>query len=80
MADFAKWGTATETAYSAAGAFMAAYDGNRTDAVEGVIDADPVATAVRSLIVDRKEWSGTATNLLEALAVVVGERTAKSKA
>jgi hypothetical protein len=43
MADFALWATACEPALWGAGTFSAAYSANRKDAVEGVIDADPVA-------------------------------------
>src|SRR5262249_2577594 len=41
MADFALWATACETALWPAGTFWMAYCGNRDEAVEGVIDADP---------------------------------------
>ena len=44
-----------------------------------MIDADPIATAVRALMATRTEWTGTASDLLGALAEVVGERVAKSK-
>ena len=57
MADFALWATACETALRSKdgmpwpeGTFWAAYSGNRDEAVEGVIDADPVATAVRAFM------------------------------
>lgn len=79
MADFALWATACETALWAAGTFWSAYCGNRDDAVEGVIDADPIAATVRALIVTRTEWTGTASELLGALTEMAGERIAKSK-
>jgi hypothetical protein len=79
MADFALWATACETALWPAGTFWSAYCGNRDEAVEGVIDADPIATAVRALMATQTVWTGTASDLLGALAGVVGERTAKSK-
>ena len=41
MADFALWATACETAMWQTGTFWSAYCGNRDEAVEGVIDADP---------------------------------------
>jgi hypothetical protein len=56
MADFALWATACETALWPAGTFWAAYCGNRDEAVEGVIEADPVAAAVRALMAART-WS-----------------------
>lgn len=79
MADFALWATACETALWPAGTFWAAYSSNREDAVEGVIDADPIAAAVRALMAARTEWTGTASELLGALGVMAGERVAKAK-
>jgi hypothetical protein len=79
MADFALWATACETALWPAGTFWAAYCGNRDNAVEGVIDADPIAAAVRAIMLTRTEWTGTASDLLGALAEVAGDRIAKAK-
>jgi hypothetical protein len=79
MADFALWATACETALWPDGTFWSAYCGNRDEAVEGVIDADPIATAVRAVMAAQTVWTGTASELLGALAEVVGERVAKSK-
>jgi hypothetical protein len=79
MADFALWASACEMAVWPAGTFWSAYCGNRDEAVEGVIDADPIAAAVRAVMATRTEWTGTASDLLGALAEVVGERVAKSK-
>ena len=79
MADFALWATACETALWSAGTFWAAYRSNRDEAVEGVIDADPIATGVRAVMATRTMWTGTASDLLGALTQVVGERVAKSK-
>jgi hypothetical protein len=79
MADFALWATACEMALWPAGTFWSAYCGNRDEAVEGVIDADPIAAAVRAVMATRTEWTGTASDLLGALAEVAVERVAKSK-
>ena len=79
MADFALWATACETALWPAGTFWSAYCGNRDEAVENVIESDPVAAAVRAVMEERKVWTGTASDLLGALAVAAGERVAKSK-
>ena len=79
MADFALWATACETALWPAGTFWSAYCGNRDEAVEGVIDADPVAAAVRAVMATRTEWTGKATDLLVTLGEVVGERGVNSK-
>jgi hypothetical protein len=79
MADFALWATACETALWPAGTFWAAYCGNRDEAVEGVIEADPIAAAVRTVMAARTEWTGTASELLGALGEMAGERVAKAK-
>jgi hypothetical protein len=79
MADFALWATACETALWPSGTFWSAYCGNRDEAVDGVIDADPIAAAVRAVMTARTEWTGTASELLGALAELAGERVAKAK-
>jgi hypothetical protein len=79
MADFALWATACETALWPAGTFSLAYCGNRDEAVDSVIDADPIAVAVRAMMETRTEWTGTASDLLGALADTAGERVAGSK-
>lgn len=79
MADFALWATAAESALWPAGTFGAAYCGNRDDAVESVIEADPVAEAVRTLMTSRTVWTGGFTDLLEALGGVIGEGASKSR-
>jgi hypothetical protein len=79
MADFALWATACETALWSTGTFWSAYCGNREEVVEGVIDADPIAAAVRAIMATRTEWTGTASNLLGALGEMAGDRVAKSK-
>src|SRR5262245_25157192 len=70
MADFAKWATACETALWPAGTFCSAYWSNRDEAVEGVIEADPIAAAVRAFMSARNEWKGTASNFLVALGEI----------
>jgi hypothetical protein len=81
MADFALWATACETALWPAGTFWSAYCGARDEAVQGVIEADPVAAAVCAMMrTVRTVWTGNASDLLGALAVEVGERITKSKA
>ena len=44
-----------------------------------MIDADPIAASVRAIMSKRTEWTGTASDLLGALAEVAGERVVKSK-
>ena len=67
MADFALWATACETALWPAGTFLSAYRRNRAEAVDEAVDADPIASAVRGLMLRQPEWAGTATVLLGAL-------------
>ena len=79
MADFALWATACETAFGPTGTFSSAYSGNRDAAVEDVIDADPIASALRAVMATQTEWTGTASDLLSALAEAVDERVTKTK-
>jgi hypothetical protein len=79
MADFALWVAACETALWPAGTFWSAYCDNRDDAVEDVIDADPVASGVRALMTRQTIWTGTASDLLEVLGRLAGESVTKSK-
>ena len=79
MADFAMWAVACESAIFPEGAFMRAYMGNRADAVESVIDANPVASAIRELMQSRESWEGTATELLTELEGTAGGTVTKGK-
>jgi hypothetical protein len=81
MADFAIWATACETAFWKEGTFMSAYTGNIDEAVETLLDNSPVATAVRTFMAMQMAttWTGTATDLLELLGRVAGEKATKAK-
>jgi hypothetical protein len=68
MADFAVWATACETALWPAGTFARAYAANRRAAIESIIEADPIATCVRAMMVDRTLWTGSASDLLRFCA------------
>jgi hypothetical protein len=72
MADFALWVAACETGFRPEGAFEAAYSHNRRDAIENIVEADPVATRVREIMADRAQWAGSASDLLLAGANGVG--------
>jgi len=72
MADFARLVCAAAPAFGwQPGAMLDALEGNRADAIEAVIEADPVAVAVRGMMEPSKErpdprtWTGTASELLE---------------
>lgn len=74
MADFAVWATAAEEALGwEPGAFGVAYVGNQTEATELALDNDPVAEAIRTLLKERDEWTGTSTQLLNELGHKVAE-------
>ena len=79
MADFAKWAVACEGTIFEAGAFMQTYTGNRADAIESVIDASPVASAIRALMQCRGPWEGTPTELLTELEREAGNSVTKGK-
>jgi hypothetical protein len=64
MADFALWATACETGLWPAGTFTRAYAANRKAAIEGIIDADPIAACVREFMSERPSWTGSAADLL----------------
>ena len=80
MADFAVWAVACEPALDCApGAFLAAYEGNRGEAVEQALEADTVATALRRLMEGREEWTGSPSDLLGLLTKKTPEAETKSK-
>ncbi len=51
-----------------------------TDQDEVLFDADPIAAAVRAIMLTRTVWTGTTSELLDTPAEAAGERVAKSKA
>jgi hypothetical protein len=75
MADFALWSTACETAFWPPGTFLRTYNANRRAAIEGVIEADPVASFVREVMAIRSTWAGRASDLLRA-RIAAGEDVA----
>jgi hypothetical protein len=81
MADFAVWATAAEESLGwKPGVFMAAYSGNRQEATDSALDADPVAIAVLEFMSGRDQWAGSATELWTALSELVDEGVRKTKA
>jgi hypothetical protein len=79
MADFAVWATACEGALWPKGTFLAAYTGNIAEAVEIVLEGDQIATSLRRYIDLKAGFSGTATDLLNALNSIVPETQQKAK-
>src|SRR5215475_8459748 len=57
MADFALWAAACETAFWPGGTFARAYAANRRAAIESMVEADPLATCVRTIVGERSSWS-----------------------
>ena len=81
MADFCAWITACEPALPCPpGSFMAAYMGNRSEAVEATLEADMVAVAVRMFMKDKETWEGSATSLLDELSEIAGDKVTRGKA
>ncbi len=80
MADFALWGTACETTFWEKGTFQSAYAGNRDEAVETILEGDPVAVTLRALMKKQTKWTGTASALLSALEAQADDLVKRSKA
>ena len=75
MADFCRWGCATEAALGyKAGSFLEAYGLNLADANAAALEASSVAWAVHQFIGDRVEgiFTGSANELLRDLNAFVG--------
>jgi hypothetical protein len=65
MADFITWAEACARAYWPAGAIQAAFGSNNAYAVEGVLEGDTVAVALRKWFAAHGEpWEGTMEGLL----------------
>ena len=79
MADFALWATACETALWSKGTFLSAYAENIGGAVDAVIDADPVADAVRTMMNEADGVEGNRLGASDRPYRTAGERIAKSK-
>jgi hypothetical protein len=79
MADFAHWAIACETALWDEGAFITAYNANILSAVESVLEASPVAGAVRAFMANRTQWQGTSTALLVLLTTAADKRVSESE-
>jgi hypothetical protein len=79
MADFAEWSVATERGLGwPEGGFLNAYTENIASAHELVLDASPVAQAVRALVTEG-EWTGTVADLLGTLTARVDDVSRRIK-
>jgi hypothetical protein len=86
MADFALWATAAEEGLGLpSGSFMEAYSGNRADAIDATLDADPIAMAILAMVADRETkgeycpWQGTCGDLLNQLELFASDQTKRSR-
>lgn len=80
MADFAHWVVACEPALPwKSGEFMKSYRANRKEAVQAAIENDEVSSAVMRFAEQYGEWKGTATELLDKLCFIVGEKASNQK-
>lgn len=82
MADFAQFVTAAERGLGwEPGTFLPIYEMNRADAVDTVLENDPVAQAVLAMFASgRESWEGTPSGLLAELGTKVPEQVRKSRA
>jgi hypothetical protein len=75
MADFCRWGCATEVALGyKAGSFLEAYRSNLMDGNAAALEASPIGWAIHNYIADRPEgtFNGTAEELLSDLNAYAG--------
>jgi hypothetical protein len=81
MADFVRWVVSAEPALPwGKGAFFEAYNENCVYLVDMALEADPVGSAVLEFVESRKEWSGTATDLLKSLNKIASPELQRLKA
>ena len=80
LADFALWAVAGEEALGLPeGAFMEIYTRNRQSSNDLVLEASRVAEGILSLMSERTEWDGTASELLKDLELHVDEKVQNQK-
>lgn len=80
MADFAEWIVAAEPKLPCkSGAFLRAYQNNRASANESAIESSVLSGPLMELMEGLKDWQGTATDLMEALSELAGDRVTKGK-
>lgn len=80
MADFAIWIRACEEAVWQAGMFIGAYEANREDAVDVVLDSDSVATTLSQYVNEKLDFKGTAKELLAILNGLANEQVRRGNA
>jgi hypothetical protein len=74
MADFARWAVSAEPALGLKpGAIESALVSNRAGAVELSLEGSPIVGPLREVVVEDSTWTGTATDLLAALATKLSD-------
>ncbi len=80
LADFARLGVAVERVLSwPEGSFLRAYDSTKRSALESSLEDDPVGVAIIKLLREQESWTGTASELHEALARHLSPSMRKSR-
>ncbi len=80
MADFALWVAAAAPGLGVdVDDFTKAYEANRGAANDLAIEASPVAQEILSLVQEEGAWKGSATELLAALSIRVGEEARRAR-
>jgi len=75
MSDFAEFAVAVGIKD-----FEEIYAANRREAINVMLEDDPLARAVRGLMARRSQWRGTAQDLLDAVGFVAGVNSTQSLA
>jgi hypothetical protein len=74
MADFARWAAAGLPALGfTATEFLSAYHANQIEAVEVGLESSAIGQSVRTFMNNRKEWTGTSSELLKILSQIAGD-------
>lgn len=80
MADFARWGEAAGGAFGwHPGAFTSSLEGSRQELLEGSAEAHAEIAALLSFMEKRREWDGSATDLLKALTAAADEAVSSTR-
>jgi Bifunctional DNA primase/polymerase, N-terminal/Primase C terminal 2 (PriCT-2) len=79
MADFAEWLTACETALWPQGTIRKDYGDNRLNASVDVVEADRLATVVRTFMERVQEWEGELRTLLDLLNDLVTDEQRRER-
>lgn len=79
MADFARWVVAAEEVLPwPKGRFVREYETNRMNIIDDALRSDPIASAILSYCDRKGNFSGTPTELMNALNQIVDDDTRKS--